>query len=163
MIPIGSENNDTITLKQVGNINIGNNNRDDVKITIKITEDELFKTSHAGLVLNATDIVTILNVPLVNALCGIARKIILPNGELCMFVTNTVTKSNDIFVMDNAGLPQRNNKSVRGRLFIIINVDYPDSLSSKTSAQIFELLKCFDTNDIVNKTSYNELKIMKYQ
>lgn len=163
MIPIGSENNDTIILKQLGNINIGSNDRDDIKITIKITEDPIFKTSYTGLALHKTDIVMNLTVPLVNALCGIARKIILPDGETCAFITNTIIKSNDVFVIDNVGLPQKNNKLVRGRLFIVIHVIYPDSLSSEVSEHIFELLKCFDANDVENRTSCNELKIIKYQ
>lgn len=163
MMPIGSENNDTIVLKQLGNINIGNNARDDIIITIKIIEDLLFKTSYTGLTLDKIDIAMTLTVPLVNALCGIARKIILPDGESYSFITNTITKSNDVYVINNVGLPQKNNKLVRGRLFIIINVNYPDNLSSEILDHIFELLKCFNMNDVENKTSCNELKIIKYQ
>ena len=162
MIPIGSENDDVIVIKQVGNINIGNDNRDDINITIKISDDQIFQTSYPGLVLDKKDIVMTLSVPLVNALCGISRKIILPDGETYTFATDTVTKDNDIFIADNMGLPQRNNKSSRGKLFIITNIIYPDSLTNETTQHVFELLKYFDMNDVENKTSYNELKFVKY-
>ena len=66
-------------------------------------------------------------------------------------------------MIDKIGLPQKNNKLVRGRLFIVVHVVYPDSLSSETSDHIFELLKYFNVNNVENKTSYNELKIIKYQ
>ena len=83
------------SVKQLGNVNIGNDDRDDIKIII--TEDPLFKTSYTDLVLNKTDIVITLTVLLIITLCKIARKIILPDGETYVFITKTITKLNDIY------------------------------------------------------------------
>jgi DnaJ-class molecular chaperone len=153
MIPIGAEDNDIICVKKIGNINIGNDYRDDINIKILILNDPTFKRNYPGIALNREDLAFVLHVPLVNALCGISRVIQLPNGEKCKFNVNTCSKQNDIHVIDNVGLPKKNQTRFRGKLYVIVDIEYPEKISESASRAIFGLLKNYDRNDVADKTS----------
>lgn len=148
MIPIGVNENEIILLKNMGNVNLGNNTRDDVQIKIKYEEHEKFLREYDGINVGKLDLVTILNIPLVNAICGISKKIQLPCPDtIYHFTTNKIVKPNDIFTIENMGLPKRNNKNERGKLFIVVKISFPEILCEDSKTRIFETMNEFDNND----------------
>lgn len=151
LIPIGTKQNDEIIVKQQGNINIGNNNRDDIKITINILENDVFKSIYTNkdenIKLAELDLMITLNIPLVNALCGIKKVIKHPSGEKIQYETNNIIPIDNISIIDNYGLPEKNNKNIRGKLFIKTKIIFPTTIDETMKKQLFDTLYIFNEND----------------
>jgi len=151
LIPVGVKHNDEIVVKNQGNINICNDCRYDIKIVIQILEDEIYKTIHTNkdetVKLTDLDLMTILNVPLVNALCGIKKNLQHPSGETIKYETNNIIQIDNISIIENGGIPEKNNKNIRGKLFIKTKIIFPESVDETMKKQLFDNLHSFNQND----------------
>lgn len=174
LIPVGVSDDEIISVNNCGNINIGNNIRDVVNIHIKYAPDQTYltkKTFNDGRNITLRDRLTngepiardsvsrdtidlqnmtnndifmTLQINLVDALCKRKISITMPDNNVIDYVPNNIIKPNDIHIIDNAGLPTRNNKNIRGKLYVIFQIIYPtkimdDKIESFTSifAQCF--------------------------
>ena len=133
LIPVGIAHGETINISDIGNINIGNNSRDEVIITVEIRNVSDFTIVDGVLS-------TTLHIQLVEALCGIDREINLPDGSVAHINKRTITKTNDVLVMEGVGLPAKNNKYSKGKLHVKLVVDYPEKLSDEVSRRVREAL-----------------------
>lgn len=166
LIPIGVENGETIIIKNSGNIMIGNNVREHVSITINISYDHLFKTKYTigdklnflmsnGINMNNNDLFMEMNVPLVNAMCGIDKNIKLPNDEVLRLKNDRIDFANLLHVEKNVGLPTKNNKNKCGMLFIKFNIIFPMIESQNLLKRLYDVLKDDDFNDVERDNTTN--------
>jgi DnaJ-class molecular chaperone len=142
MIPVGVSDDEIISVSDCGNINIGNNTRDIVNIHIKYVPDKTYLTKKTfndcqNLItcdmidlqnMTNNDIFTILPINLIDALCKRKISITMPDNNVVDYIPNNIIKPNDIHIIDNAGLPTRNNKNIRGKLYIIFQIVYPTKI-----------------------------------
>lgn len=142
LIPVGIENDEIIQVKNEGNIILGNNKRDDVNVRIKIMYNDVYSKHDTG----KYDLFTTIHIPLVDALCGVSRILVLPNGKKTKLFIDTVIKHSDIYVMENCGLPQKNNREICGKLYIELKVDYPEQLNETVKKEIYRLLSEYSNN-----------------
>lgn len=135
LIPIGVEQDEIITLNNNGNIIIGNNKRDDIKITVHIDDDSTFTFKNKDLYTNMT-------ISFTESICGFKKELILPNNETVNVECQTIIKDGQIYKVENRGLPKRNNKNIRGDLYITLNVIYPttNKISKDLSSKLQVLL-----------------------
>ena len=153
LIPVGVSDDEIISVNNCGNINIGNNTRDLVNIHIKYAHDQTYLTkktfndirnvvtcferdSHNEVLrdtidlhnMTNNDIFMTLRINLVDALCKRKISITIPDNNVIDYIPNNIIKPNDIHIIDNAGLPTRNNKNIRGKLYIIFQIIYPTKI-----------------------------------
>ncbi len=112
-IPKGVFENTELQLNERGHY-IGNNNYTKVKAIIKIQDDSLFTRLNNNLI-------TTLNISLVESLCGFQKEIVHPSGEIIVINTNKITCNNEEIVKAGKGMPFFNNDRT-GDLIIKINV-----------------------------------------
>lgn len=154
LIPIGVKHNEEIIIKQQGNINIGNNTHDDIKIIINILEDDKYKTIYTKSNntniddISDTDLIISLDIPLVNALCGIKKKLNHPSGNTIMYETSNILTVDNISIIDNCGLPEKNNKNKKGKLYIKTKIIFPEFLNETMKNKVFEALQIYNENDL---------------
>jgi DnaJ homolog subfamily A member 2 len=127
----GIDNNETIVVKDVGNI-IHDNCMGDLKVIIQVRNDSEY-------IRNGLDLVVDKTISLKEALCGFSFELKYLNGK-----TYTITnKEGSIVVPDfnklipNMGL-QRGN--TRGQLIIRFRIEFPTSLDEDTIQKLKELL-----------------------
>jgi DnaJ-class molecular chaperone len=153
LIPVGVKHNEQIIVKEQGNIIIGNNKLDNIIINIQILEDEIYKTIHTKSNkinlpnFSDIDLMMELNIPLVNALCGIRKHLQHPSGNNIFYETNNIISFDNISIIVNAGLPEKNNKNIKGKLFIITKIIFPSVLDDETKNKIYSLLQKYDENN----------------
>jgi DnaJ-class molecular chaperone len=127
----GIDNNETIVMKDVGNI-IHDNCIGDLKIIIEVQNDSEYIRTGLNLMIDKT-------ISLKDALCGFAFELKYLNGK-SYTITN---KEGSIVVpeytklLPNMGL-QRGD--VRGHLIIRFHIEFPKSLDGDTIHQLKELL-----------------------
>ncbi len=130
-IPMGIDANELIILRERGNI-LSENNKGDIKIFIRITNDTEFIRNGLDLILNKT-------ISLKDALCGfsfdmkyIDGKEYKINNSRGNIITNNYNK-----VVNNFGMKRDNHK---GNLIINFNVKFPDHLSDEQIDKLSEIL-----------------------
>ena len=130
-IPQGIDNNEIITIKNKGN-RLSNNNKGDVEVKIKITNDTAFER-------NGIDLIFKKSITLKESLCGFSFE--LPyidgrefkiNNEIGNIIPPDFRKT-----IPNLGMTR---DSVTGDLIIIFDVVYPKKLSNKQLTQLSEIL-----------------------
>ena len=154
LIPIGVLNNEIIVVQGQGNINIGSNTRELVNIQIKFLEDENYQTNEqCNLIPEMTnlDLVIKYKVSLADAL---GQFLLCKNNELCInplmikrpdgieenIIVDNIIKPNDIHMIENAGLPIRNNKEKRGKIYVIFDVIFPTKIANDRIEELYQIL-----------------------
>lgn len=130
-IPQGIDDNEIITIKNKGN-RLSNNNKGDVEVKIKITNDTAFER-------NGIDLIFKKSITLKESLCGFSFE--LPyidgrefkiNNEIGNIIPPDFRKT-----IPNLGMTR---DSVTGDLIIIFDVVYPKKLSNSQLTQLSEIL-----------------------
>lgn len=134
LIPVGVKNNEKIILYRNGNVNIGNNIRDNIIIHINVLNTDTFK-----IIPNTNDLEMKLDVPLCDALHGIDMFINMPQGIDEKIVIKPIIK-NDVYIIKNLGLPIGNN-GVFGDLHVNVNILFPKSIPESISDELYNLLQ----------------------
>lgn len=135
LVSIGIEDGEIITLKNQGNINIGNNIKDDIIVKIKYDIDKKY------VLLNNKDLSTTCDIELVNALCKQPFHITLPNNTDYIYQPSCILIENIEICIDNAGLPNKNNQDKCGKLFVKLHITFPQSLTQEQMNQLIHILK----------------------
>lgn len=140
LIYVGIKDNEIITIKDSGNINLGNNTRDDILIHVKLIID----TSQYIIVEDADhihmNVEMKIHVSLVTVLTGLPFNIQLPRGTTMVCQYDKILEHNEILIIDNEGIPEMNNKTKCGKLLLIVNVDYPKILTEEQKQKLREIL-----------------------
>lgn len=141
-IPKGTCDGDTIQLKNEGNYMIENDKRNDIVIIIRIKKDDVFfRNIKVGSIdLNRTDICTEVSISLAESLCGFRKTIQYFTGEKINIGHDGITKNGDVFMIRKYGLPLKKNPSIRGNLYVRINVIYPKSITKEKKNKIWQIL-----------------------
>lgn len=130
-IPIGIDNNEIITLKEMGNIE-SEWNKGDVKIIIKIISNNLFERKGLDLIYNKT-------ITFKESLCGFSFNIIHLNNK-----TYQINNNDGTIILDkvNKIIPKLGmiRNSHIGNLIIIFNISYPEKLSKEKINNLKEIL-----------------------
>jgi DnaJ-class molecular chaperone len=130
-VPQGIDDGEIIVLHDKGNM-ISENQKGDVKVFIKISNDTNFKRSGLDLILEK-------NISLKESLCGFTFEIKYINGKSYTLNNN---KGNIIppeyrKVYPNMGLTRGDHK---GNMVIHFHVDFPESLTPEQIAKLIEVL-----------------------
>lgn len=133
-VPQGIDDGEIIVLRDKGNI-INENQKGDVKIFIKVSNDTNFKRAGLDLILEK-------KITLKEALCGFSFEIKYLNGKSYTLNNN---KGNIIppeyrKIYPNMGLTRENHK---GNMIIHFHVDFPETLSSEQIDQLSKALYTF--------------------
>ena len=130
-IPKGTDNNETIVMKNVGHVRhdecIG-----DLKLIIDVVNDSDFVRSGLDLLLNRT-------ISLKDALCGFTFEMKYLNGKSYTITNQT---GNIVIPEYNKLIPQMGlpRGDIRGNLIIRFHIDFPKSLDETVIAKLRELL-----------------------
>lgn len=131
-IPPGIDENDTLVIKEKGNV-INENLKGDLHIKVKITNNTIFKRQGLDLFLQK-------KISLKEALCGFSFDIPHLNGKLlCLNNMNnpTVIKPDYKRVVPNLGMTRENTT---GNLIIEFIVQFPETLSNEQIASLKDIL-----------------------
>lgn len=160
LIPVGVHDDEIISVNNCGNINIGNNTRDVVNIHIKYQSNPVYSTKKnynrdtstqnipscdVNLQnMTDTDLFMMLQINLVDSLCKRKIPILLPDNTVMDYCPNNIIKPNDIRIIDNAGLPTRNNKNIKGKLYVCFQIIYPTKImDDKIDLFVTTFAQCF--------------------
>lgn len=146
-IPIGVENGELLILKNEGNIVFGSiDTRHDIIIRCVYDTNtvHVMISTQPGIQMTR-NIQMRVNIPLINALCGVNKEIVLPNGSKYILRLDNV-KQNDVHIIDDGGLPYRNDPLKHGKLYVYFDIIYPIDLSLVEKKQLYDVLKRFDEN-----------------
>eukprot|EP00752_Nemacystus_decipiens_P016430 g14687.t1 len=96
----------------------------DIIFIVEEKEHPVFRRKGADLVIEK-------NLTLVESLCGFDFSITHMDKRVLRVRSNPgqVTKHDDVFMLDGEGMPTVGNPFVKGRLFVIFKVEFPDTLS----------------------------------
>lgn len=141
LIPVGVEDGEIICIKNEGNIILGNNKRGEVQMQIQIDYGNFIKNDKYDLKIK-------IHIPLVDSLCGFSKLLDTPKGNKVAVKIDEIIKPNDLYLIENSGLPQRNNKNICGKLCIEFLIDYPEELSTDTKEKILMEMKNHSHNDL---------------
>jgi DnaJ family protein A protein 2 len=130
-VPQGIDDGEIIVLRDKGNI-INENQKGDVKVFIKISNDTNFKRSGLDLILEK-------KITLKEALCGFSFEIKYINGKSYTLNNN---KGNIIppeykKIYPNMGLTRDNHK---GNMIIHFHVEFPETLTPEQIEKLSEVL-----------------------
>lgn len=149
-IPSGAFNGYMIQVKNEGNQYSGSwddkdPKRSNIQLIINLADHSLFKHSfriNGYNNVSPCDLLYELNIGMAEALCGIYEKIKHINGEEITINIPKMTKSGDIFIIKNFGLPIINTKKY-GSLYIHVNIKSDDTkeLPQTAKKKIWEILK----------------------
>ena len=130
-IPQGIDNNEILVLKDRGNVS--NNIKSDVKITVQLENNTLFRRK--GL-----DLLYTCKLTLKDALCGFSHEIDHLNGKKLAISTRnnpSIIHPNSTRVFQNYGLIRG---VVKGSLIIDFQVEFPKSIDDEKRTQLSEVL-----------------------
>jgi DnaJ-class molecular chaperone len=121
-------------------------------VKIKIYDNDLFIDIPKSIINTSNlDICTTIHISLFESLCGFSKIITTPDNENVKITYENIIKPDDVFILENYGLPCKNNKYIRGKLFIKIIIDYP----SEIPPQIKNILK----QHLFENTKINEKEL----
>lgn len=138
-IPIGILEEDTIVIKQEGNVSIAGRSDVIVKISLEKSNKFCIGCTPYGERLPSHDLFSMMSISLADSLCGFTKDILGADEEKLTIVKTEITKNQDIIILPDAGLPIRNSNK-RGRLHIRFNVNYNIKLSEEKKKQLREIL-----------------------
>jgi len=161
VIPRGAHEGIGIGIKEEGNEIPYNERRNGISRTnlnIKIKEKKhnLFERGFKIPVYkerpHPKDLKMNIKLSLVESLTGFSREIKLLDGKTINLVHEKIIKHNEVMVLSHMGMPKLDNNSIRGHIYVVFDVEYPDDLNATTKRRLWQLL----TN-----TPYKELKDVK--
>lgn len=130
-IPCGVDNNEIIILREKGNI-LAENNKDDIKVFIKIQNDTEFTRNGLDLILNKT-------ITIKEALCGFMFDMIYIDGRFFKINNNpgNIIANNHHKVIQGMGMKREGHI---GNLLINFNVTFPEKLSNEQIEALQKIL-----------------------
>lgn len=129
-IPKGIDNNEIIIIKNKGNC-INNTIYGDIKVQIKIIENDIFKRKGLDLILYK-------NITFKESICGFKFNLEHLNGKSYMINNvGNIIQNNDENIIKNLGLERDNYK---GNLIIIFKIIYPKKLSLEQIEKLKNIL-----------------------
>ena len=130
-IPKGVDTGEIIKIPNKGNI-LSENNKGDIKIFITVTNSTIFKRNGLNLILTK-------NLSLKDALTGFKFDFKHLNGKTYAINNEegNIIKPNYRKEIHNLGMER---KSIKGKLIVIFNIEFPSSLTSKQIKEIKEIL-----------------------
>ena len=130
-IPKGIDDGEIIVIKNKGNI-IDNDNKGDLKIFIKITNNTIFKR-------NGLDLICEKNISLKEALTGFILEMPYLNGQVLSMNNdgNTIITPNYLKVIENYGFQRLD---AIGNLIIKFNIIFPNSLNEEQKENLKNIL-----------------------
>ena len=123
-----------IEIPNIGN-EISNGERGAVIIIIKEIEHNIFKRTNTG----NYDLAVILNISLVESLCGFKRIVNHLDGRKLAIIEEDIIKSGDTKVIKNEGMPHIANCVIHGNLIIKFSIEYPRQILNKN--KLYECLE----------------------
>ena len=129
-IPKGIDNNEIIIIKNKGNC-LNNTIYGDIKVQIKIIENDIFKRKGLDLILYK-------NITFKESICGFKFNLEHLNGKSYMINNvGNIIQNNDENIIKNLGLERDNYK---GNLIIIFKIIYPKKLSLEQIEKLKNIL-----------------------
>lgn len=141
IVPLGHQEKDILLIQNEGHIGPDLTTRGDVTVRMKIKPHPIF-LRHVDLhdkgTMSVGDLLTHVNLTLTESLCGFKRIILHVSGQNVTLEMTKVIKEGDLHIIENEGLPTKNNK--RGKLFVCFHVEVPEQLSTEQRRKIREIL-----------------------
>jgi DnaJ family protein A protein 2 len=94
----------------------------DVVFVVQMAQHDHFQRRGADLIVKHT-------LTLTESLCGFRFAIKHVDGTDLVLETSALTKQGDARMVNGAGMPRRDNPALKGDLYVIFSVEYPESLS----------------------------------
>ena len=98
-------------------------------------------------------------ITLEEALCGLSREIILPNGEKHRYSINEVIHPRDIYILKEYGLKDKHNKL--GDIEIEFIISFPKKIDNERKLYLQKLLKKYNPLKEVVDNSLEEISLLK--
>ena len=129
-IPKGIGNNETIVMKNMGNVI--NDNKSDLKVKIILENESEFQREGLNIIYNKT-------ITLKEALCGFSFNLPFINGKVYTINNNTgnIICPNYLKEISNMGFTRGNNT---GKLIIKFSISFPEKLDNNIVEKLNELL-----------------------
>ena len=145
----GSCHNDKIVINDQGNFSNGKNGQ--IIFIIQEKEHDVFKRyfNIPSVKTCADDLLIIIDIPLVDALCGFTKEITTISGKKVTLYETQVIMDTDIKVLSNHGMINKKTKKC-GNLFIQYKIQYPESLSAEQKNKLCEALTSKPYIDPIN-------------
>jgi DnaJ-class molecular chaperone len=130
-IPPGIDENEMIILRDKGNV-IDENKKGDIKLTISIQNNTLFKRNGLDLILDK-------HISLKESLCGFKFDIKHLNGKVYTLNNNkgSIIPPEYKKIYTGMGIPRGEHK---GNLVIVFHIDFPEKLSDEQIDKLLEIL-----------------------
>lgn len=125
-IPVGLVDSDILKFKNMGNFDPISRKIGDLLVKISVQHHDKFLrnvTINNKLKIENNDLAMQLEITLAEALCGVNKTFKNPNNDDIMISISDVIKNNDLYVVENCGLPKRNGGF--GNLYVFFNVVFP--------------------------------------
>lgn len=139
-IPVGYLDNDKIVISNMGHMK-PNNTRGDVVVSVVIKPHPIFMRNvniKNKLNLQPNDLFIILKISFAESICGLKQIITNIHGNTININYNKLIKSEDLFMIEKEGIPNKNNQL--GNLYIAFQISEIGDLTFDHKRVIWELL-----------------------
>tara|TARA_R110002074_G_scaffold244771_4_gene416605 strand:+ start:286 stop:1464 length:1179 start_codon:yes stop_codon:yes gene_type:complete len=144
-IEAGTTNGEHKIFPDMGNQNMNGDKEDIILVVNEISSDN-FVRKNCHLIYNK-------DISLAEALYGVKYVIQHINGEKILIDEKKPINPDLYHIIENKGMPIKNNYDLFGDLFVIYNIKFPTKIDQKNKKYLFKILNQSNNN---NNTEYNE-------
>jgi DnaJ-class molecular chaperone len=159
-IPSGCIDGNAITIDNIGHIDMQTKKRDKVIIKINVLKHDKFLrgvTIDNKLRVDGYDLLMPIEISIADSLCGFTTSFTHIDDRNISFTVSDVVQNNSIYVINNEGLPNRENG--KGKLIVMFKINYSENISNDNKKIIYEALT--GKQYIQKETSSNITKIQQ--